>query len=204
MATFEVIAHGLDRLAEHFQRIGPAVLEAQKRTVNRAALLTQSKIIARAKSELRVRSGGYSAGAEKGFAPATVTPSGVEARAGIADGPAAKYAAVQEFGAVITPKQAKVLAVPVGEALTGAGVPRYASPLDVPGDAMWITPKGRKPLFVTKDENDEIDQVLFVGLDHVTVTGKHIVERSTDEVAPLVPQIGSEELDRAIAAAIGG
>lgn len=204
MATFEVIARGFDRLAEHFQKLGPAVQSAQKRTVERAALLTQSKVIARAKSDLRVRSGAYSAGAEKGFSPAVQTSTGFESSAGIADGPARKYAAVQEFGAVITPKQAKVLSVPVGEALTGAGVPRYSSPLDVPGDAVWISPKGRHPLFVTLDENDEIDEVLFVGLERVEVTGKHIVERSKDEVAPLVPNMGREELDRAVAAAIGG
>lgn len=203
MATFEVIARGLDRLAEHFQALAPAVREAQKRTVERAALLTQSKVISRATTELHVRTGAYVAGAEKGYRT-THGESIFEARAGIADGPARSYAAAQEFGAVITPKNAKVLSVPLDDAKTGAGVPRYGSPLDVPGDALWISPKGRHPLFVTLDENDEIDQVLFVGLDRVEIHGKHIVERSTYEVAPLVPQMAREELDRALAQVIGG
>ncbi len=63
-------------------------------------------------------------------------------QAGIVRGPSTKYAAVQEFGTQgknpespfpdIVPKNAKTLAVPVGPALTPAGVPRYVGPRDYP------------------------------------------------------------------------
>jgi len=47
----------------------------------------------------------------------------------LADGPVQKYAAIQLFGGTIRPKNAKFLAIPIGQALTASGVPRYGSPL---------------------------------------------------------------------------
>lgn len=72
---------------------------------------------------------------------------------GIFKGPSTKYAAVQELGTQgkneespfpdITPKNGEALAVPVGPALTPAGVPRYVSARDYPKPlvfAPWFRP----------------------------------------------------------------
>ena len=69
-------------------------------------------------------------------------------RVGIFSGPALQYAGVQEFGTkgknpespydTIRPVKAKALAMPVGEALTPAGVPRYASPREYPRELSFV------------------------------------------------------------------
>lgn len=70
---------------------------------------------------------------------ATYVASGLPGfRVGIFRGPALKYAAVQEYGATILPVRAKYLAMPVGEALTPAGVARWKSPRDFPGRLVFI------------------------------------------------------------------
>lgn len=58
--------------------------------------------------------------------------NGVSLAVGSTVGVAAKYAPIHEFGGVIKPVRAKMLAVPVGPALTPSGVARYPSPRDVP------------------------------------------------------------------------
>jgi hypothetical protein len=43
------------------------------------------------------------------------------------------YARIQELGGTVRPKKGKFLAIPVGPALTGAGVAKFASARDAPG-----------------------------------------------------------------------
>ena len=54
----------------------------------------------------------------------------VTVQAGDAEVP---YARIQEEGGTITPRNARFLAIPVGPALTAAGVSRFRSPRDVQG-----------------------------------------------------------------------
>lgn len=204
-ATIAVEVKGDERLRDLIPRLGPLAREAEKNTSQRAAIEMTAVLADRVRSDFRKRTGAL--GDSVGFSSTREVGGGFETSAGFRDGPVAAYAAVQEFGkANITPKNAKLLSIPVGEALTGTGVPRYGSPLDVPDslDPTWIFPKGRNPLFVTRDENDEIDEVLFVGVKSVSIEGRHPVEKSFDEVSPRLPVIGQEEFDRAIAAALGG
>lgn len=68
-------------------------------------------------------------------------------RVGVLQGPALRYAGVQEYGTqgknpqspypTIRPKRAKALAVPVGPALTEAGVARFLTPRDYPGELVF-------------------------------------------------------------------
>jgi len=61
-------------------------------------------------------------------------------RVGVFRSPARAYARIHELGGTITPKKAKSLAVPVGAgAVTPAGVSKYASPRQYPGDLQYIS-----------------------------------------------------------------
>lgn len=69
----------------------------------------------------------------------TITFRGLPAmRVGVIRGPALAYAAAQEFGAVITPRRAKALAIPTDEAKTAAGVERYGGPRNFPGELRFV------------------------------------------------------------------
>jgi hypothetical protein len=59
-------------------------------------------------------------------------------RVGVFRGPSLAYARIQEFGGRVLPKRAKSLAMPVGDALTPAGVAKWASPLDFPGRLTFV------------------------------------------------------------------
>lgn len=199
--TFEVELKGGALLKDHFQRLGPLAREAQKRTVQRAGHAMEERLTRAATGEiLHVRSDAYRSSI--GSSEAAANATGFEVHTGIRSGAASAYAGILEDGGTIRPKNARVLSVPVGDALYATGVAKYGSPLDVPGDAFWITGK-KHPLFVESDENEELN-VLFVGLDEVTITARHPVERSFKDVAPLMPAIAQEELDRAATLALGG
>ncbi len=69
-------------------------------------------------------------------------------RIGIFKGPATRYAAVQEFGTkgknpaspidTIRPTNAKALAIPINDSLTGAGVAKFVGPRSDPRDLVFI------------------------------------------------------------------
>jgi hypothetical protein len=59
-------------------------------------------------------------------------------RIGVFRGPALKYANIQDVGGTIKPRKAKALAIPVGPALTPAGVERFGGPRKFPGELRFI------------------------------------------------------------------
>lgn len=61
-----------------------------------------------------------------------------------------RYGRLQEEGGTVTPKKGKFLAIPVGPALTGAGVPRFNSPRDV-GDLRFVSIRGGSAGLLVKD-----------------------------------------------------
>jgi len=69
----------------------------------------------------------------------------------------------------ITPKKAKFLAIPIGEGLTASGVPRFASPRQVP-DGFFVSTKGRL-LFGTKRGKRGKFRPLFTLVKSVLVQG---------------------------------
>jgi hypothetical protein len=73
-----------------------------------------------------------------------------------------RYAAQREFGGTIRPVRARWLTIPLPNALTGAGVPRFPGPRSVPGlftvrsragnlVMMRKTANGVEPMYVLKD-----------------------------------------------------
>jgi hypothetical protein len=135
-----VDASGVTALAAHLKRSTPVTL-AERATPTLARLLTlaqkemQQAVTGRV---LKVRSGNLRAGIE-------VDPPHREGDALVGGvgvtGSATRYATFLIKGGTITPKKGKYLAIPVGPALTGAGVGRYPSARDVPG--LVFIPKTR-------------------------------------------------------------
>jgi hypothetical protein len=99
---------------------------------------------------------------------------------GIFGGPAARYAGIQEHGGVIVPKRAKALAMPVGGALTAAGVPRWASPRDYPGELRFVP--GHRGIGVLVDANT--GEVLWRLLRKVVIKPRHYLRDAMLEELP--------------------
>jgi hypothetical protein len=126
-------------------RIMKALTEEMKRQSNKLNTYVKQKILTggTASEKLAVRTGNL----RRSTVPMIPVVKEDNIRGGVQFG--AKYA-VTHFGNegeihTITPKKSKFLAIPIGEALTGAGVPRYASPRDVPG-LQLINRKGKPSL----------------------------------------------------------
>jgi len=84
-------------------------------------------------------------------------------------------------GKTIPAKNAQVLAIPVGEALTAKGAPRYASPRDV-GDGFWFKSKAGNVLFGRK-AGDGL-QILFIGKKSVTIEASGVLPEVVNREKP--------------------
>lgn len=148
---------------------------------------------------LKVRSGAYRDATTS--SPPAKDGAGWMATVGVKDGPAAPYAKIHETGGTIRAKK-KYLTIPVGEALTPAGVPRFDGPLDPAldsRDVFWIFPKGKKPRVVESDENDELT-TLFIAVPEVRIPARRPLGTTLEEMRPRMRVIAQEELVRVIAA----
>lgn len=101
-------------------------------------------------------------------------------RIGILRGPALKYAGQQEYGTrgknpqspydTIRPKKAKALAMPIGKALTPAGVDRYGGPRNFPGELRFVEVLRANVigLLVPEDSDpDDDDSAVYILLSKV-------------------------------------
>jgi len=106
---------------------------------------------ARAKKNVTGSIGGISA--RTGRLRASIA-AGVREKPGSADlflraggnskgGAQVRYARIHEYGGTVTPKKGKFLTIPVGPALTAAGVSRYATARDVPDLVFAQTLRGQ-------------------------------------------------------------
>lgn len=77
------------------------------------------------------------------------------------------YAAILEYGGEITPKNAKALAIPVGEALTEAGVPRQTGPRKYE-DLFLLRTKAGKALLARRTGKGALE-VMYVLKEKVTI-----------------------------------
>ena len=67
-----------------------------------------------------------------------------------------KYARIHEYGGIVTPKNSKYLTIPVGPALTGAGVNRISA-RDVPGLTFARSAGGKLMLGKSKGKRGEFE-----------------------------------------------
>lgn len=115
---------------------------------------------------------------------------------GIFQGPALKYAAVQEFGTVgkgglfptIRPKKAKTLAIPQKPVLTAAGVGRFPSPRDYPGKLSFrLIGKGNVVgALVDADEatSDDPAEALWLLVRKVDIRPKRYLQKAMEKALP--------------------
>lgn len=106
-----------------------------------------------------------------------------------------KYAPTHEYGATITPRKAKMLAIPLPAAQTGAGVSRYASPLRQHGPPMFMIKSRRGNLLLMSKESK---QPLFVLKKKVRIPKRPYILPTIKKELPKV----KKGLDKAVEDAI--
>jgi hypothetical protein len=97
-----------------------------------------------------------------------------------------RYAAMQEFGGIQRPRNAKMLRIPLGPALTGAGVDRYATPLRATAAGefyVWKSDDGK--LFLRKTDSGEIWYRL---VSQVRIPATRYLGRAFDNIQKAVPE----------------
>ncbi len=96
----------------------------------------------------------------------------------------------------IVPRNAKFLTIPIGENLTGAGVPRFTSPRQVP-DGFFVSTKGRL-LFGTKRGKRGKFRPLFTLVKSVFVQGTGALADGVLESQDQMTDIIQEEIDKVL------
>lgn len=199
------MANSVPEISLIFKRVGAAVPLTIQRVGARVALEAQAAAVDNVQARLATRTGSLKrsiCGTSK------VTGDGVEIhlRAG-GEGKDLRYAALQEYGGTVVPKNSKFLAIPVGPAKTASGDSRYASPRDVPGLALVQSRKGQYMLVKASDERTgkrgklkvSAGTVYFILRKSVTVPGQHYLSDALNQVAATVPDQLDQEFARLVA-----
>lgn len=106
-----------------------------------------------------------------------------------------KYWKTHETGATINAGPGKALAIPVGPALTRAGVPRYTSPRQVQG--LVLIPRYNKAPVLGRFEGDKL-MVYFVLKKSVTIPARlGLKEKWKTQLVDIVP-IMKNEFDKVV------
>lgn len=118
------------------------------------------------------------------------------------------YARIQEQGGTVRPGPGKrFLAMPVGPALTGAGVARFASPRDVPGLRFQSIRGGAMGLLVKdyagrgKRKTGSRSEVWYVLMRSATVPAHWYLRDARDEAATGLPDRLRARVSRTLGAA---
>jgi len=108
-----------------------------------------------------------------------------------------KYGPIHEYGGDIVPKSARSLWIPVGEALTSAGVPRISPREAYPQVNIFRSPKSGKIIAMRKTDGE----VLFVLRERVHIPARPYIRPSLKETIPDMKRIFNKELGDAWARA---
>lgn len=157
-----------------------------QRDLTIAALEMESGAKQAAGTVLRVRTGllrrSIAGKVEAGAEPRLTLFAG--GRVGAKDIP---YAATHEFGAVIRPKNAKALRIPIpgGPAMTGAGVDRYATPIrQTAGGVFRLVKFGGRAFLVKNGRGGGLGYVL---VQQVRIPARPFMRPTFDRVAAALP-----------------
>lgn len=182
MITIDTLA---DRLREAVRTVlRPAMQEA----ATEAALEMESHSKELARVRMRVRTGNL----RRSISTLTKWQSNdilITHRAGGGDRDVV-YGAMQEYGGVIRPKHGKYLAIPVGKALTPAGVPRYHSPRQVPNLVFRRSGGGNLVAGLERRSRGgrKTFDILFWLVRSVTIRPKRFLRDPFESVAAELPQ----------------
>ena len=106
------------------------------------------------------------------------------------------YARLQEWGGEIVPKRAKFLAIPTEEGLTGPGIPKYASPRQMPFAKFIPGKEGSKAIWLVVDSRN--DQVFFLLVARTYVPGKSYLRDALATATQQVPGLLGAEAARVV------
>lgn len=106
-----------------------------------------------------------------------------------------KYAATQDKGATISPRKARMLAIPLPAAQTGAGVAKYPSPLRQHGPPMFMIKSRRGNLLLMSKESGE---PLFVLKKKVRIPARPYILPALNKELPKT----KKDLDKTVEEAI--
>lgn len=189
MLKIEIDTGGLIQLAAKYgdahQRLTRRlVIAVNKAAASLHAYTLRSKLSG---SPIKRRSGNLSRALT--LVPAKVASTGEigEVKASVRmDLSKAPYARVQEYGGTITPKNSRYLTIPVGKALTAAGVPRFTARqlIDNPGvagmEGTFVIDKGSYKVIMGRAANGAASP-LFVLKRSVTLRPTGYMSKSLTE-----------------------
>ena len=174
---------GFQRTVAELGGMGQAVLAACSKGLGKGVKLAAGTVVSEYMTgqSLKRRSGNLARAVQGWMAADLEGVVGVRSNAA-----GSKYAwLLGDASKTITPKNAKFLTIPIGENLTGAGVPRFSSPRQVP-DGFFVKTSG-KLLFGYKRGKRGKFRALFVLVKSVFVQGSGAlydgVTDSTDDIA---------------------
>ena len=182
------------------------VITALRAGLTGAALKGQKAAVVNCKRVLRVRTGRLSqsiAGKIEPGAETDVIRLTLAAGGRVAGGADVNYAATHEFGATITPKNAKMLRIPFpgGPALTGAGVDRFATPLRATGAGLFAIQKtagGKLVLVNTAAKGKAAGRPWYVLKRSVKIPARPFLRPAVDEVAATIPAVIEKAIRKAV------
>jgi len=187
------------------------VIDALRAGLTGAALKGQKAAVVNCKRVLRVRTGRLSQSIAGKIEPGTTSDAvklTLSAGGRVAAGGDVKYAATHEFGATITPKNAKMLRIPFpgGPALTGAGVDRFATPLRATaagqftlagwGNRMYLISTNRAQ--TGRGKNARMGP-WYILKQSVKIPARPFLRPAFDEVAATIPAVIEKAIRKAVA-----
>ena len=183
------------------------VIDALRAGLTGAALKGQKAAVLNCKRVLRVRTGRLSQSIAGKIEPGSASDAvklTLSAGGRVAAGADVKYAATHEFGATITPKNAKMLRIPFpgGPALTGAGVDRFATPLRATGAGIFAIQKtagGKLVLVNTAARGKAASRPWYILKQSVKIPARPFLRPAFDEVAATIPAVIEKAIRRAVA-----
>lgn len=198
--------------AGRFGKVPGAIVAAEKRAVAKCAKVVEARVKkhfvgytrtagASLSSVGLVRSRTGHLRQSLNSSDAQMGPGGYFATVGFRKGTVDAYAKTVEEGGVFTPKTAKILAIPVGEALTRGGVARYQSPRDVEGGFWRQSVQGFLGFYRWVGKQL---QLLFVGKRRVKVDPFKPLQRSLDGTRSQFGPIFEKEVAVAMRNALAG
>jgi len=185
---------GYERTVAELGGMGAAVRAACSKGLGKGVKLAAGRVVSEylTGQSLKRRTGNLARAVQGWMASDLEGVVGVQSNAAVS-----KYAwLLGDESKTIVPKKAKFLTIPIGENLTGAGVPRFTSPRQVP-DGFFVNTKGHLLFGYKKGKRGKF-RALFVLVKSVFVQGSGaLYDGVTDSEDDIVSAMQTK-IDKAI------